>query len=47
MKRKENQIRELQQRLENSEGCKSNFHFSFRKQLVRQVLIYILRIIFW
>lgn len=26
LKRKDSQIRDLQQRLENSEGCKSNFH---------------------
>lgn len=45
MKRKENQIRELQQRLENSEGCKSSFHYSkFRtcSQLLIQALTYII-----
>lgn len=45
MKRKENQIRDLQQRLENSEGCKSSFKYSkFRtcSQLLIQALTYII-----
>lgn len=40
MKRKEMQIRELQQRLENGEGCKSNLYFI--RQSIFKLVIYIL-----
>lgn len=40
MKRKEMQIRELQQRLENGEGCKSNLLFI--RQSIFKFVIYIL-----
>lgn len=50
IKRKDNQIRELQQRLESSEGCKSIFistTFFIRNQLCPALVYYFLYNILW